>query len=478
MNKSIIASVMPEETRVALLEAGELMEVSVERSESGHLVGNIYKGKVKNVLPGMQAAFVDIGRDKNAFLYMGDAGRQAACQHLTIGQDVLVQIAKDAMGDKGPRATISLTLPGRYIVLMPTVDYIGISRRIEEEPERERLRQIAEKIRPAGMGVIVRTVAIGKGEEDLIKDMAYLANMWSILSSRAKRSNAPALIYRDAELVVRIVRDYLTEDVTEFVIDNQEAYNRVVDLLTHISPELAECVRLYTPTGQENDIFSRFNLDAQLDGLRDRRVELACGGYLVIDHTEALTVIDVNTGKFVGKTNLSETVFQTNLEAAAQIVRQLRLRDIGGIIIIDFIDMDKAEQRAAVLAVLELELKKDRTKSNVLGFTSLGLVEMTRKKARQSINGMLYSQCPYCLGKGRIKSPETVVLDIKRDVRKLNKRSRPGGRLLIQAHPQVADLLTKQGELKRLEEETARSLMLETVVELNPEIFSLLWKPD
>lgn len=478
MNKSIIANVMPEETRVALLEAGELMEVSVERSESGHLVGNIYKGKVKNVLPGMQAAFVDIGRDKNAFLYMGDAGRQAACQHLTIGQDVLVQIAKDAMGDKGPRATISLTLPGRYIVLMPTVDYIGISRRIEEEPERERLRQIAERIRPAGMGVIVRTVAIGKGEDDLIKDMAYLANMWSILSARAKRSNAPALIYRDAELVVRIVRDYLTEDVTEFVIDNQEAYNRVIDLLTHISPELVECVRLYTPTSQESEIFSRFNLDVQLDSLRNRRVELACGGYLVIDHTEALTVIDVNTGKFVGKTNLSETVFQTNLEAAAQIARQLRLRDIGGIIIIDFIDMDKAEQQTAVLAVLELELKKDRTKSNVLGFTSLGLVEMTRKKARQNINGMLYSQCPYCLGKGRIKSPETVVLDIKRDLRKLNKRSRPGGRLLIQAHPQVTEFLTKQGELKRLEEETARSLTLEPVADLNPEMFSLLWKPD
>ncbi len=230
MNKRIIANVMPEETRVALLEDDELMEISVERSESGHLVGNIYKGRVKNVLPGMQAAFVDIGQDKNAFLYMGDAGRQAASQHLTIGQDVLVQIAKDPMGDKGPRATISLTLPGRYIVLMPTVDYIGISRRIEAEPERERLRQIAEKIRPEGMGVIVRTVAQDKSQDDLMKDMAYLASMWSTLSARAKRSNAPALIYKDADLVVRIVRDYLTSDVNEFVIDNQEAYNRVVDL--------------------------------------------------------------------------------------------------------------------------------------------------------------------------------------------------------------------------------------------------------
>lgn len=478
MSKSIIANVMPEETRVALLEDGQLMEISVERSESGHLVGNIYKGRVKNVLPGMQAAFVDIGRDKNAFLYMGDTGRQAACQHLTIGQDVLVQIAKDAMGDKGPRATISLTLPGRYIVLMPTVDYIGISRRIEDEPERERLRQLAEKIRPEGMGVIVRTVAAGKNQEELMKDMAYLVNMWSTLSARAKRINAPALIYKDADLVVRIVRDYLTDDVTEFVLDSQEAYNRVIDLLKYTSPELTDCVKLYEPTAQSGDIFSRFNLDACLDSLQNRRVDLKSGGYLVIDHTEALTVIDVNTGKFVGNTNLSETVFQTNLEAAAQIARQLRLRDIGGIIIIDFIDMDKPEQRANVLAALEQEMKKDRTKFNVLGITSLGLVEMTRKKARQNINSMLYSPCPCCLGKGRIKSLETVIIDIKRELRRLNKRSRPGGKLLIQVHPQVAEHLNRQGELKRLEQETARALAVEAAASMNPEMFSLLWKPD
>jgi ribonuclease G len=478
MNKSIITNVMPEETRVALLEDNEIMEISIERSESGHLVGNIYKGRVKNVLPGMQAAFVDIGREKNAFLYTGDSGRQAAGQHLTVGQDVLVQIAKDAMGDKGPRATISLTLPGRYIVLMPNVDYIGISRRIEDETERDRLRRLAEKIRPEGMGVIVRTVAAGKSQEDLTKDMAYLANMWSTLSARAKRTNAPALIYRDADLVVRIVRDYLTDDVTEFVIDSQEAYNRVIDLLTFISPELIPCVKLYEATGPDSDIFSRFQLDAKLEELYNRRVDLACGGYLVIDHTEALTVIDVNTGKFVGNTNLSETVFQTNLEAAAQIARQLRLRDIGGIIIIDFIDMDKPEQRTAVLAALETALKKDRTKFNVLGITSLGLVEMTRKKARQNINGMLYNRCPCCLGKGRIKSPETVAIDIKRELRRLNKRSRPGGQLLLQVHPQVAEFLARQGELKRLEQETARTLTVEATPGINPEVFSLLWKPD
>ncbi|QDR80134.1 Rne/Rng family ribonuclease [Sporomusa termitida] len=479
MKKSIIANVMPEETRVAVLEDSQLMEIAVERSDSGHLVGNIYKGKVKNVLPGMQAAFVDIGRDKNAFLYMGDAGRQAACRHLTVGQDILVQIAKDAMGEKGPRATISLTLPGRYIVFMPTVDYIGISRRIEDEPERERLRQLAEKIRPAGMGVIVRTVAAGKSQEELVNDMAYLTNMWSSLSARAKRIQAPALIYRDADLVVRIVRDYLTSDIAEFIIDSQEAYTRVIDLLKYTSPELAGCVRLYEQaSGPDNDLFSRFNIEAKLESLRNRRVELACGGYLVIDYTEALTVIDVNTGKFIGNTNLSETVFQTNLEAVAEIARQLRLRDIGGIIIIDFIDMAKAEQRSAVLTALELELKKDRTKSNVLGITSLGLVEMTRKKARQNINGMLYDQCPCCWGRGRIKSPATVVIDIKRELRKLNKRPRTGGRLVIQVHPQVAHFLNRQGELKRLEQETARALAVEAAHTLNPELFSLLWKPD
>ena len=478
MNKTIIASVMPEETCVALLEEDKLVEFSVERSESGHLVGNIYKGRVKNVLPGMQAAFVDIGREKNAFLYMGDAGRQAACKHLTIGQDVLVQIAKDAMGDKGPRATISLTLPGRYIVLMPTVDYIGISRRIEEESERDRLRQIAEEIRPAGMGVIVRTVARGKSRDELMKDMAYLANMWAALSARAKRSHAPALIYKDADLVVRIVRDYLTSDVARFIIDSQEAYNRVVDLLQYISPELLACVTLYEPNSREGDVFRRFNLEASLEGLRERRVELICGGYLVIDHTEAMTVIDVNTGKFVGNTNLSETVFQTNLEAASEIARQLRLRDIGGIIIIDFIDMDKAEQRTEVVAALETALKKDRTKSNVLGITSLGLVELTRKKARQTPAGMLYSPCPYCKGKGRIKSPETVVIDLKRELRRVSKTSRPGGKLVIQLHPQVADYLHKQGMLKPLEQETARTLVVDSADHVNPELFSLLWKPD
>ncbi|MBP2634936.1 MAG: rng [Firmicutes bacterium] len=478
MNKSIIANVMPEETRVALLENGQLMEFSVERSESGHLVGNIYKGKVKNVLPGMQAAFVDIGREKNAFLYMGDTGRQASARYLTVGQDVLLQIAKDAMGDKGPRATLSLTLPGRYIVLMPTVDYIGISRRIGDETERERLRQIAEKIRPAGMGVIVRTVALGKSQDDLLQDMAYLANMWSTLSARTKRINAPALIYKDADLVVRIVRDYLTHDVSEFIIDSREAYNRVIDLLRYISPELIDCVSLYEPTAHESDVFSRFNLETSLESLRDRRVDLKNGGYLVIDHTEALTVIDVNTGKYVGNTNLSETVFQTNLEAAAEIARQLRLRDIGGIIIIDFIDMDKAEQRSAVLSALEAALKNDRTKSNVLGITSLGLVEMTRKKARQNLNGMLHSPCPCCMGKGRIKSAETVIIDIKRELRNLNKRSRFGGSLVLQVHPQLAGFLEKQGELKRLEQETSRTLMVEGVATMSPENFALLWKPD
>jgi len=478
MKKSIIANIMPEETRVALMEDGELMEISVERSDNGHLVGNIYKGKVKNVLPGMQAAFVDIGRVKNAFLYMGDAGRQAACRHLTIGQDVLVQIVKDAMGDKGPRATISLTLPGRYIVLMPTVDYIGISRRIEDESERNRLRQLAQRIRPEGMGVVVRTVAAGKSQLELEKDMAYLANTWLTLSARAKRVQAPALIYRDADLIVRIVRDYLTDDVTEFVIDSQEAYNRVVDLLAYTSPELVECVRLYQHTGSGGDVFSRFAIDDKLEALQSRRVDLSCGGYLVIDHTEALTVIDVNTGKFVGNTNLSETVFQTNLEAAAEIVRQLRLRDIGGIIIIDFIDMNKPEQRSTVLDALEQELKKDRTKSNVLGITALGLVEMTRKKARQNINSMLYSSCPYCLGRGRIKSPETIIIDIKRELRKLNKRPRTNGRLSVQVHPQVAEFLNRPGELKRLEQETARTLIVESVATMNPELFSLLWKSD
>jgi ribonuclease G len=480
MAKTIVVNITPEETRMAIFEEKELMEVSIERTKSGHTVGNVYKGKTKNVLPGMQAAFIDIGQEKNAFLYIGDtlppgAAEAIADTSLTVGKDVLVQIVKDAIGTKGPRATTHLTLPGRYVVLMPTVDYIATSRRIASEEERIRLKKIVEQVRPEGVGVIVRTMAEGKSEEDLQKDIEYLYNLWKALSARAKRAASPILLYRDVDLVIRIARDYLSSDVEEFIMDNQEAYGRVCDLLKYTSPELLKSVKLYQ--GKE-DIFSHYGLDEELNKVGQRSVSLKSGGYIVIDKTEALTVIDVNTGRFVGSTNLADTVFQTNLEAAAEIVRQIRLRDIGGIIIIDFIDMDKEEHKQAVVEALEEKFKRDRTKTNVVGFTGLGLVEITRKKARKNVEGVLYSECPCCEGRGRVQSPETVVINIWRKMRNVMVQSRRQGRLVIQVHPLVAMAMKSQGEVNRMEQELACSLRIEALPEMHPEIFSILLESE
>lgn len=474
MGKIMIVNMVPEETRMALLEDGYLSEVVVERSESGHIVGNIYKGKVKNVLPGMQAAFVAIGRDRNAFLFTGDLPRDAQfkeAEPITIGQEMIVQVSKDAIGSKGPRITTHLTLPGRYIVLLPTVDFTGISRRIGSAEERTRLRSIAARIRPEGMGIIVRTVAEGRSEEDLVRDMEYLHNLWLSLAAREKRVGAPTLLYRDVDLVIRLVRDYLSPDVDRFILDKQEAFIRVSDLLNFVSPELVDRLELYE--GSE-DIFSCYGIDAELEKLQQRRVDLKCGGYLVIDRTEALTVIDVNTGKFVGKTSLGDTVFHANKEAAAEIARQIRLRDIGGIIVIDFIDMDKIEHKNTVLSVLEEQLKKDRTKTSVLGLTNLGLVEMTRKKVRPDLEAVLHSECPWCEGRGLIRSPETVAICVQRELRKLAKTHLGGGQLTIQVHPRVAEVLKRKGELERLERELSHPLIVEAIPAMHGEAYSIL----
>ncbi|MDD4601462.1 Ribonuclease G [bioreactor metagenome] len=474
MAKNIIVSIMPEETRMALIEDGDLLEVSIERTDHAHIVGNIYKGKVKNVLPGMQAVFVDIGHDKNAFLYTGDISPQelkvaGGGGTLTIGQDIIVQIIKDAIGTKGPRATTNLTVPGRYIVLMPTVDYVGISRRIDKESERERLKELAGNVRAEGTGLIVRTVAQGKAEEDLKNDAEYLYKLWHSLAARARRAQSPALLYRDVDMVIRIVRDHLTADIDQLVIDQREAYGRVCDLVKTVSPELLSKVVLYDGT---EDVFNHFGIEKEIDKLGQRCIWLKCGGYIIIDKTEALTVVDVNTGKYVGDSSLEDTVFHTNLEAAAEIARQLRLRDIGGIIIIDFIDMDTDEHKKAILDALEGHLKKDRTKTNVIGLTGLGLVEMTRKKSRQNLESILYTDCPCCEGRGRVRSPETVVINIRRRLRKL--KSSWQGQLALQVHPTVAAILNRSGEVALMEKEAGRKIIVEAVGSMHPEVFTIL----
>ncbi|MGI6092124.1 MAG: Rne/Rng family ribonuclease [Veillonellaceae bacterium] len=473
MAKKIIVNVMPEETRMALLEDSELSEVAIERTDNAHIVGNIYKGKIKNILPGMQAAFIDIGCDKNAFLYTGDISPQtmSGSGNLTVGQDIIVQIVKEPIGTKGPRATTNITVPGRYIVLMPTVDYIGISRRIDQDSERERLKTLAGKIKAEGTGLIIRTVAQSKDEADLKKDADYLYNLWHSLAARAKRAHAPALLYRDVDMVIRVVRDHLTADVDQLILDNREAYGRVCDLLKAISPELVTKAVLYE--GRE-DVFDHFGIEKELEKLGQRCVWLKCGGYIIIDRTEALTVIDVNTGKYVGDSSLEDTVFRTNLEAAAEIARQLRLRDIGGIIIIDFIDMDTDEHKQAVLETLTGHLKKDRTKTNVIGLTGLGLVEMTRKKSRQNIESILYTACPCCEGRGRVHSPETVSINIRRRLRKLSSQASWQGDAIVQVHPTVAAILNRGDEVASLQKELGRSIMIESVSSMHPEVFTIL----
>lgn len=475
--KSIIVNIDPEETRMAIVAGAELLELEVERPENMHLVGNIYKGRVQNVLPGMQAAFVDIGYDKNAFLYIGDGLPKDILQgvpkqaKIHIGQNLPVQIVKDAISTKGPRATTHLTIPGRNFVLMPTAAYIGVSRRIESEAERTRLKQIAENLCPPGMGLIIRTVAAGQPEEKLRQDVEYLVRLWQSLMARNKVSVSPTLLYRDADLVIRIVRDYFTAEVDAMIVDDKAVYQRVCDLVHYISPDLVERVKLYEGP---RPIFQEYGIDAEIENLGKREVQLKSGGFIVIDKTEALTVIDVNTGKFVGQANLADTVFRANLEAAEEIAKQIRLRDIGGIIIVDFIDMETDEQKQRLLHLLEEKTRADKTKTNVVDMTALGLVEITRKKSRQNFESMIYSECPYCQGRGVVESPETVSIKISRDLRRLEKTHHAAGGYTVQVHTLVAESLEKSKVLQQLGRERGFKVRIERSSGIHPEVYSIL----
>ncbi len=475
--KKILVNAVPEETRIAVLSDGELQSLEIERTAHSHLVGNLYKGQVQNVLPGMQAAFVDIGDVKNAFLYVGDGLPKEALKSMNpkecihIGQQLPVQIVKDSIGSKGPRATMHISLPGRNVVLMPTSAYIGISRRISSEEERSRLREIAERLCPEGMGLIIRTVAEGKEEETLRSDVAYLLRLWQSIQSRFKVLSAPALLYRDADLVIRIVRDMFSADVECMLIDDAAVYRRVRELVQCISPELADRVRLYE---ERNPIFRKYHLDEEISRMGARQIGLASGGSIVIDKTEALTVIDVNTGKYVGKSNLAETVYRMNMEAAAEIIKQMRLRDMGGIIIIDFIDMESAQQKENLLNYMREQTKLDRTKTNIVDITSLGLVEVTRKKSRQNYESILFSECPCCHGRGRMESPETVSINISRDIRSMEKVSHAHDGYEVEVHPRVFEELRKNRLLLELEKEFSTVIRMVPRKELHPESYSIL----
>lgn len=472
MLKEIVVNVGEEETRVAVIEDKLLVEIYIERSINQRLVGNIFKGRVENVLPGMQAAFVNVGLEKNAFLYVEDAlpanspdGSGHAgytlganiCDVLKQGQEILVQIVKEPIGTKGPRVTTHITLPGRYLVLMPTVDYIGISRRIESEKERERLKDLAARVKPEGMGVIVRTVAEGVEEEELRQDIALLTKLWRKILSRSAHGTVPNVVHRDLELVQRILRDVFTEDVDRLILDSRYEYEKVLELQDISNPRLKIKVFL----DERENIFEEYGIEQEIERALNHKIWLKCGGYLVIDQAEALTAIDVNTGKYVGTTNLEDTVLKTNLEAASEIAHQLRLRKIGGIIIVDFIDMVQEAHRNEVLHVLEEDIKKDKTKTNILGITQLGLVEMTRKKVRPSLAEVLQKPCPYCDGRGKVLSEETLGINFKNQIYNAARQT-TAETILVEANPAVAARLIGSGgaSLRDLETKTGKSLYI------------------
>ncbi|HEY2321273.1 MAG TPA: Rne/Rng family ribonuclease, partial [Thermoanaerobaculia bacterium] len=430
MSREIVINATKHESRIAVLDEAQVVELWVERTRHRTIVGNIYKGRVTKVLPGMQSAFVDLGLERDAFLYVSDViedfedfetdggdelqlddvsnhrPETSISDLLREGQEIVVQVSKDTIAGKGARITSHITLPGRFLVYMPTVSHIGVSRRIEDEGERARLKEILERIRPAGLGgFIVRTAGEDRNEDEFVADLKYLVDLWEQIRRRAEKSSAPSVIHHDLDLVLRTIRDVLSPEFKSVWVDSVEQYQRIVEFLDHIQPALVSRVRLYR---RDEPIFEDFGIESEIAKALKSKVWLKSGGYIVINQTEALVAIDVNTGKYVGKKNLEETVFRTNLEAAKEIVRQIRLRDLGGIIVLDFIDMEDPANRAKLFEVFENEIKKDRSKTKILQISEFGLIEMTRKRVRQSLERSLTQPCPYCAGTGRIKSNTTI----------------------------------------------------------------------
>ncbi len=447
-NRQLIINAGIAETRVALMEDDALAEIHIERTRERGIVGNIYLGKVKRVLPGMQAAFVEVGLERSTFLYGGDVldpdfvtrlaaakdlsdvdslqESQARVSRLPIekclkeGEDVLVQVAKEPLGTKGARVTMFVSLPGRYLVLVPNFTHIGVSRRIEAEDERERLKDILQKIKPKNIGVIVRTAAGGVEETMLQRELKYLCKLWQEISSRQKRSSSPARLYEEPELFLKVTRDLYADDISDVVVDNEEVHEKLRNFLAANIPAAGKKLHLHTGP---NPLFDEYGIEVDIARALGRKVWLPSGGYLVIDQTEALTSFDVNTGKFVGKVSAQETILQTNREAVAEIVSQLRLRNIGGIIVLDFIDMDRVDDREEISNSLLEALKHDKARTNVLAISELGLVQMTRKRTSESLEQLLMEACPFCDGRGRVYSVATEAYNLIRDIERFYVRT-------------------------------------------------------
>ncbi len=461
----IIVDVNISENRLALVEKEELVELYIERTSTRRIVGNIYKGRVANVLPGMQAAFVDVGLEKNCFLYIRDALDQdlynkddsyykdiCISDVVKQGQEIIVQVIKEPIGDKGARVTTNITLPGRYLVLMPNSKYIGVSRRITSSQERERLKEETERLIPRNMGLIIRTVAEGRSEEDFNEDIKFLLKLWQKIEKEKKLGYAPRLIYRDFDLISKTIRDSFNKDIDQFIINDKNEYKAALDLADMLSPALKTRISYFD---EPIAMFDHYKINSQINKSLNRRVWLKSGGYLIIDTTEALTVIDVNTGKYVGSTDLEDTVLNTNLEAAVEIAKQLRLRDISGIIIIDFIDMIIAKDNRKIIDILEEAFSKDKTKSKVLAMTQLGLVEMTRKKVRLGLDTLLQKKCQCCDGSGRLTNEYTLIYKFEKEMIRISEHTNSQA-VIFEVHPTVMQVFKEEKNIvKEVENKTS-----------------------
>jgi ribonuclease G len=504
MSKELIINATDHETRVAFVENGVLQELFIERPAEGDIASNIYKGRVLRVLPGMQAAFVDIGLDQAAFIHVSDvlnnyqefeqlmqvAGEEdendlnelderARPPSLDLnfmiedllheGQEIMAQVSKGPIGNKGARITTRVSLPGRFLVLMPTTNHIGVSRRIEDENERRRLKDGIAAVRPENHGVIARTASEGVDTEKLANEMNFLESLWGEIQKRNGNAPVPSLLHKELNVTLRAVRDLFTREVDKLVIDLESAYQEILDFLDTFMPGLKDSVELYD---ESEPIFDAYNLESEISRALKKKVWLKSGGYIVIEHTEALVAVDVNTGRFVGKHNLEETILKTNLEAVKEIAYQIRLRDIGGLIIIDFIDMEKKSNRDRVYNALKDALKKDRSKTNVVPMSELGLVEMTRKRTRETLNRMLCEPCFYCDGEGYLQSKRTICYNIYRDMRR-EAGEMLGEYITLKVHPEVAELLLgeEQGMIESLEKRLKKEIIIRPDAQFHIEQF-------
>jgi ribonuclease G len=477
MSSEIIVNARPHETRVALIINGIVVELHIERKIGRELLGNIYRGRVVRVLPGMQAAFVDIGHDRTAFLYVSDVyndfldlerimvGNNEVPERLGLldfdmphpnsynsvpfqiedmlreGQNIMVQVSKEPIGNKGARITSHISLPGRHLVLMPTVDHIGVSRRIEDNSEKERLKEIIQEIRPADTGFIVRTVSEGISKEELIPEMKSLLALWSKIQAKMEKGSRPCLLHSDLPITLRCVRDLFSKEVDRLIIDSNEEYRNIMEFVSNFAPRLKYSVEKYE--GSE-PIFEAYGIETELSTALDNKIWLKSGGYIVIELTEALTAIDVNTGSYVGKRDMEETILKTNLEAVKEIAYQLRFRNIGGLIVIDFIDMGKKPNRERVFMALKEALGKDTAKTNILPMSDLGLIEMTRKRTRANLNRQLTKPCFYCEGTGRLKSKRTIFCEVYRTLERECAVAENEGKVYVLVNPEIDNFIREE----------------------------------